>query len=973
MREYNKDMAQAKTTEKFEELYTKLNPEQKAAVDTIEGPVMVVAGPGTGKTQVLTLRIAKILRETDIEPENILALTFTEAAAFEMRKRLAGIMGPLAYRVAIFTFHGFCNDIILQNPEEFPEIISSVNATEADQIRIAQKIVESTNFQYIKPYGDPLYYIKPLLKTVSELKREGIDTAHFQKLVETQQGKTEIKNKIWERQIGKNLELSEFYKKYQEALRVHKYYDYDDMILKVVQKLSGDKDFLVPLQEQYHYILADEHQDVNNAQNKVLKLLGSYDKNPNIFLVGDEKQAIFRFQGASLENFLYFQRTYPSVQLIRLKRNYRSPQSILDAASHLMGEENDSLVAEQARDGKVRVYEFSNPDVELYFLAESIKEKIAKGAYPRDIAVLFRDNKDAYPVVWILRKYGIPFVIESDQDVLSDEYIRKLIILFKAVQNFGEDEYLYPALHIDFVGIEPLDVYRLASRAHEQRKSIYNFLQLDFPFLYEKFAHWGRLAKNASVTEVYEEVARESGLLAAVLEEPDAFSRMEKLRRFFTEVRTLANVHHTHTLAEFLEHLAILEEQGISLQKGLSSARLQGVHLMTAHKAKGREFDYVYIINAMRGHWGNRRAIRNFALPESVRFFSSSERDDEEERKLFYVALTRARKEVAITYAIENAEGRQQMPSRFIEEIDPALRKAEDASLIEEDFARKQELVFAPALQTAQQNEEEFLRELLYERGLSMTSLNNYLECPWKYFYINLLRVPKAPNRHQLYGIAVHRALQDFFERYKRREEVSKKFLLSQFEYHLSRTGLLPKDFDATLERGRAALSGFMDAYYPSWERNIISELNIKGVFLDDIPLTGKLDKVEFVGAGRQVNVVDYKTGKPKSRNEIEGKTKNSLGNYKRQLVFYQLLMDGYKDGKYRMVSGELDFVEPNERGKYKKERFEITAQEVEELRELIRQVASEIATLAFWSRTCGNSKCEYCALRSMMRSPTKP
>ncbi len=976
-----------KTSPKFEELYRKLNPEQKEAVDTIEGPVMVVAGPGTGKTQVLILRIAKILQETDIEPENILALTFADAASYEMRKRLADMIGPLAWRVAIFTFHRFCNEIIQDYPEDFPEIIGSLNITETDQIRIAQEIISSSNLRYLKPFGDQFYYVKPLLKTISDLKREGIGAKEFSR-ASIHKHKQRGRYRVLERQIGKNKELALFYEKYQQALQERKYYDYDDMILKVVEKLSENEDFRISLQEQYHYILADEHQDANKAQNRVIELLGSYDKNPNIFIVGDEKQAIFRFQGASLENFLYVQRKYPKVKLIRLIRNYRSTQAILDAAGHLMAQEKNSLRAQgKSRSIKIKVYEFSHPDVELFFLGELIKKKIEQGTDSNQIAVLFRDNKDAIPVVWALRKKGIPFVLESDQDVLTDEYIKKLIVILRAIAHFGEDEILYQMLHIDFLGIEPLTIYKLGEIAVRVKMSLHEALrrsaylrefetedQQKLSEIYKKFSRWHTKSLNVSVGELFEQVVRESGLLADLLSREDSYERMEKLRRFFSEIRSLGTFHGKSTLADFVEHLRIIEEHGISLQKSAGTIARSGVRLMTAHKAKGREFTLVCIPHAVDRHWGNRRIVQHFALPEILGFFSENSRADEEERKLFYVALTRARREVHITYAKEGIEGRSQMPSRFVQELDPLLKEEKDVSSIEAEFMEHQDSMFRAVVQTKVSiQEKEFLKKLFYERGLSVTALNNYGECPWKYFYINLIRIPKAPTKHQLYGIAVHKCLEEFFKRYKIQEDVSKEYLLSRFEHHLSQVPFMPTDWREVLERGKHALSGYYDTYYPNWQRNVLTEFTIKDVFFEDaeleepLRLTGKIDKLEFLSDGLGVNVVDYKTGQPKSRNEIEGKTKNARGDYWRQLVFYRLLMDKHKRGKYRMVSGELDFVEPNVRGKYKKEKFEVESKDVRELEELIRKVAREIANLTFWDTTCKNPSCEFCQLRSHM------
>ncbi len=341
------------TNTKFKELYKKLNFRQREAVDAIEGPVMVIAGPGTGKTQILTLRIVNILRKTDIPPDAILALTFTEAGVSAMRKRLVSIIGSPAYRVGIFTFHSFCNDIIKRFPEEFPRIIGSTNVSDIDKIVIIKELIEKTTLKLLRPYGDTFYYLHPVRQKISELKRENIspkelelriknNELRFKKIPDIRhqkgvyKGKMKGKYETEKKNIEKNKELLKIYITYENMLAERKLYDYEDMILEVIRALEKKQDFCLRLQEEYQYVLADEHQDANNAQNKLLELLVSFHENPNLFIVGDEKQAIYRFQGASLENFLYFQKKYKGARVIILEDNYRSTQTILDAAHSVM-------------------------------------------------------------------------------------------------------------------------------------------------------------------------------------------------------------------------------------------------------------------------------------------------------------------------------------------------------------------------------------------------------------------------------------------------------------------------------------------------------------------------------------------------------------------------------------------------------------------------------------------------------------
>ena len=360
----------------FKKLYKQLNPAQKEAVDIVEGPVMVVAGPGTGKTQILTLRIANILKETQVEPENILAFTFTEHAASSMRRRLAEIIGSQAYRVRISTFHGFCNEIIKSYPEEFPHIIGAINITKPEQIQIIEQLIEMLPLKELKPFGDPLYYLQSLISSIEQLKREGINPERYLKLVEDEKKYFDLIDDLYHdkgahkgkmkgdyqklfKTIVKNQEAAIVYDAYQKKLRKKKLYDYSDMIMEVMQALSVNGDLLLNLQEQYQYFLVDEHQDTNNAQNKILELLCNFHPSPNLFVVGDEKQAIFRFQGASLENFTYFKKLYRDAKLVILDNNYRSTQAILNVAENIIPGQKKLQADTKQLGRKIKLHEFS--------------------------------------------------------------------------------------------------------------------------------------------------------------------------------------------------------------------------------------------------------------------------------------------------------------------------------------------------------------------------------------------------------------------------------------------------------------------------------------------------------------------------------------------------------------------------------------------------------------------------------------
>ncbi|MDP3990748.1 MAG: ATP-dependent DNA helicase, partial [Candidatus Nealsonbacteria bacterium] len=794
---------------KFKIAYKQLNPEQKQAVEAIEGPVMVIAGPGTGKTHLLTMRIANILAQTDTPPEAVLALTFTESAVVSMRRKLSELIGSQAFRVNITTFHGFANDIIKNHPDDFPEIIGSTNIPDIDQVQIVSQIIDSLNLKNLKPFGNRYFYLRSIINAINELKQQGVLVADFSNIIEKQEKdfikiedlyhktgahKGKMKGKYIEAQkhILRNKELALIYADYQKSLSNSRFYDYSDMIMQVMVVLKKNKDLLLTLQEQYLYILVDEHQDTNTAQNKILELLANYHKNPNLFIVGDEKQAIFRFQGASMENFMYFRNLYKNVKLIALQRNYRSTQTILNAAYNLNSQaglpanrltaqgvwQAGKLLAKAGqKESLINLHVLPSFEAEQYFLAQSIKNLLKQKVPPGQIAVLYRENRDVIPIARILEKAGVPFIIESDQDVLNDEDIRKLLIILKAVQNFGSSAELIEMLHIDIFGIPPLDVYKIASLRSNPYDIIKNRKIMEkagieetdkLLEIYQKLSFWKSGAKNKGAVQAFEDVVRESGFLVYILNKPSSAEKLAKLHALFDQIKSLIENHKDYTLEHFFEYLDVIEEHNVLIKTTIFKQAPGRVRLMTAHKSKGLEFEYVYIINAVDGHWGSRRHYEHIKLP--LQIYSLVEESfagdsDEDERNLFYVALTRAKKQVSILYAKQNQNGREQLPSRFIAEIKPELIKEVDES--KAIFEKRNELEFAPVFSLpSSAKEKTFLNELFYRQGLSVTALNNYLKCPWKYFYNNLLRIPTAPNKHLIFGTAVHGALKNFFDKF---------------------------------------------------------------------------------------------------------------------------------------------------------------------------------------------------------------
>lgn len=990
-------------SEVFQKAYKSLNFEQKKAVDAIEGSVMVIAGPGTGKTSILTLRIANILEKTDTSPDSILALTFTESGVYSMRQKLVGIIGASAYRVNIFTFHGFAKSIIESYPEYFPRVVGGALVPEADQFKILEKIFEEGRFEIIKPFGNIFYYVRPALSSIRSLKRENISPSEFKKLTlkeekflmsiddlyhEKGKYKGEMKGvyKTALKKIEKNKELAVVFDLYEKALTSQRLYDFEDMIIETIKALKDHPDLLLILQEEYQYVLADEHQDANNAQNAILELISGFHENPNLFIVGDEKQAIYRFQGASLENFLYFKRKYPDATLIRLKDNYRSTQKILDSAYALIAgnmntDEELKIELEAKAQGigeDISLYQFQNPDEEMRFVVEDIEKRIAEGTEPNEIAILYRDNADASNIVRFLERTSIPFAIYSDDDILQDPHMSMLMLLLRALNNFGDEESVSKLMFTDVFGISPLDGYRILSYRTKEKLNVFDILRSDDHLMrahitdvtkvkdfYSQLEYFAKLAKNKPLLTSLETIIRESQFIPYLLSLPESLSALEKLDSLLTGVKTLVETKKDARMSDFIDFVDTLELHGGKLARSKRQTFENRVALMTAHRSKGLEFDTVYIIGTTDGKWGNKRSVEHFTLPIEGRTVLTED-NDEDERRLFYVAITRARKEVIATFALTDAGGKQKIRSQFIEEIISHVKPGSYVFTVVPHMVLTEPKPHGPDIKDV-----EYLRKLFLEQGMNVTALNNYLTCPWRYFFENLVRIPHAPEKHQMFGIAVHSALKEEIGRIRKGEKPDKAYLLDSFVRNLTRQPLSTDEFEESKKKGLKALDGYFDEHAQKWDVEMIPELSIAGISIplvndEHLLLRGQLDRIDI--AGGRVTVVDYKTGSVKSRKEIIGETKTSEGNIKRQLDFYKLLLDLYDDGKFNMEEGRIEFIEPNTSGAYKTESFEITSDDRKSIENLVREKALEIYNVSYWDTYCDDPKCEYCPLRRAMK-----
>lgn len=1071
------------SSEQFEKYYAQLNDEQKAAVDAIEGPVMTIAGAGTGKTQILAVRIAKILLETQIDPYNILCLTFTEAGVTAMRKRLLEIIGPAAYHVKVGTFHSFCNEILRENGEEFGLSRDFDQIDDLEKVLLLQEIIDALGVQSpLRPTGDAYFYLDDLDKRIRDLKKENITpekfattinelaafhqqfaplvknfcetkgrpkeeelnavhpdkiTPHFanatplqqahlkyfQQLYQNYQNKldgskadgtkrTAFRNDLrsFVEKLGKDLikqqELVKAYQLYQQKMNERKRYDYEDMILLVSQKFTQDQaasngGLLRNYQERYQYILVDEYQDTNSAQNTTVNLLGSFFDSPNIFVVGDDDQSIYRFQGASVENIIEFHQKYQQeLKIITLIKNYRSQQTVLDAAGALIAHNQTRLAAKIPDINKNLVSQTSAPaapleltiyeseDAENYGVAKAIQKLIADGVDPSEIAILYRNHFHSEDLIDLLQKLNIPYQIIAGRNILEDLYIDQLIKLFRLINNPSDNDLLTQVLFLNFLGFHRFDIIKLSHYYFTERleKKGYSLFQiinlpihlknarLEEPEKFLKFGErlleWKEFSLNETLSHFFEIILKTSGFLDNLVAQKSRLEGLNRLNTLFKEIKKQNRRNHALTITDFLEQLKIRADHHLKLLENPLVGEKNGVQLMTAHGAKGLEFHHVFMIRSTSRTWDKPGKADTLKLPQgliSQEIVDEKLNFEEDQRRLFYVALTRAKLMVHLSYARFRSEQnkiREDLPTLFLQEIPSEfIQTTETGTHTANDLAELETLFLLEGEPNFSQLESSYLKQLADQVVLSPTSLNNYLTCPRKFFYQNLIRLPQARNKSAAMGSAIHAALDRYFREYHRKKiKPPKEFLTLHFKSALEKELLTNKDYEERLAIGTNILNEYFDLHHEKFSSDTITEFNFSrdGVNIDGIPITGKIDKIEPSENG--LVVTDFKTG-----NADSGLQKLAHGqDYWRQLVFYKLLCDRSPQFKrdfqnQRMSTAKIEFLEKSRQKKtYLHPSITISSQDENEVIENIKIVSQEIKRLSF-DKIVKSDPCDKC------------
>ncbi len=960
-------------TKLFEEKYSKLNPRQKEAVDTVYGPVMVVAGPGTGKTTLLTLRIANIILKAGAKPEEILAVTFTESGVKAMREKLREVIREAAFRVNIFTFHGFGNYMRAEYPESFAKIGARLPASETKTLKIIEEILAENTFKEVRTGSQFGLTIGKIKGRISDLKRELVSPDDLTGLIDKEEEKInaeeageEKKTKTKEdefsrkrKHIQRLREFQKVYSLYEKKMEEQKFYDFDDTILGLIDALKKDKEMLFEMRENFQFILADEHQDANGAQNEVIKFFKG-DEEANIFVVGDDKQSIFRFQGASLAHFYNFGDEFPKAKKIELNQNYRSHSIVLSAAHSLIskdGRHHEELSANASFVPKpLQIYEFSKMDEEFSYIAEEIKDELKKGN--KNIAVLSRYNSALFEFASYLKLHKIPFSLKGEKSLFDNHEYLRIESLFRALSSPYEKSALLEALYFGFFDVPLLDVLQFSAECQKRRESFAEgFLSGQMGAgTKEPVLLFKKLSKNAYEKPLLEFLR----ILRSELKpfgNPEYFSVLNVI---YSEAEDLVRENRKASLRDLLFHLDFLKRHELPLNVPNETHEAEVV-LSSIHRSKGLEYDSVYIIDVVdkRFEKSGRRADLLHIPGIGI------DTDLEEERRLFYVALTRARQHVTVSYSLSDYTGGELAPSALIFEIDESLlskTQIKDIKVPEKILEEKN-------------TKEEVLggiKKAFLLRNFSVTAFNNYLDCPWKYFWRNLLLIPDTGDFSSMLGNTNHEVLRRLHIEAKKGvllgEEEIRKIINESAEKEAFSEAELP----LAKEKCEESIFAYLKTFVP-WETGtkvfVEESLSFMFPFVAEetkleVPVTGKLDlSTERNG---EAEVIDFKSSKRKTRNEILGNTKTSDGNLGRQIKFYKFLWEeSGKEG--RVGAATLHFLSP-ERGLTQKEVFALSNEDKEQIKKEVEQTLKEIWSLEFWNRKCDDKNCEYCSLGDVFK-----
>ena len=939
-------MSQLSSQKKIHHLLDGLNPAQKEAVIHGEGPLLIIAGAGTGKTKVITHRIAYLIAAKLAKPEEILAVTFTEKAANEMEERI-DLLIPYSYSfVEISTFNSF-GERVLRNygielgyPPDF-KLLDDI-----EQAIFFREFLFQFPLDYYRPLSSPTKYIQDLLAAIKRLKQEDINPDEYleysKKLIENASNEEE------KEYSQKHLEMAKVYMKYQEIYRSEGKIDFEDQVLLVVELFRKRPSVLKEFQEKYKYILVDELQDTNYIQFELLRLLAS--EHNNLTVCGDDDQSIFRFRGASLANILNFQEFYPMAKKIVLTKNYRSTQSILDSAYQLIKQNNPNrlefkyrinkiLESSTVSNGKsIHLLQFDTISHEADKVAEIIQEKVNKGYRYGDMAVLIRRNADADPFLRALNMKEIPFRFSGSRGLYSQDEVKILVSFIKALTDFEDSKSLFYLALSEVYQTDSYDLTVISNYAFKKNFPLHKVFREIFKGrcpvgisssteekinkIFQDLLYFVQLSSSQNAGRVLYSFLERTGYLKSLAEGRTIQDevKLKNIRLFFDKVKNFSELTEDDSINSFARHLDLLQEVGDNPATAEAELEEEAVSVLTVHKAKGLEFPVVFMVCLIADRFPGRGRKEKIPIPDEIlkETLPEGEYYFQEERRLFYVGMTRAKKLLYLTWAKDYGLKRLKKVSPFVLEALDLLKMPQDVLRTSpvEEIKR-----YAPAASKPRIFPSVREKEVL---TLSYFQVEDYLTCPLKYKFRHIMRIPVLPHHTLIFGRVLHNTIHFYLKNRMAGEKMTEDEFLSEYEKRWINEGFLSREHEEMRKKaGERALRLFYrreenSRYLPSFlEQRFRWQL-------DKVKFIGRWDRVDFGQEGAVV--IDYKATEVKDQKEADRKTKGSL-----QMDLYALSFVKSQDAP--LVETQLYYLESDIVGRAQKKEKEL-GRAMEKIRE---------------------------------------
>ena len=956
-----------------------LNPAQVEAVTHDQGPLLIVAGAGTGKTTVLTRRIAYLIATRRARPEEILALTFTDKAALEMEERV-DVLVPYGYAdVRIATFHAFGDWLLREHALELGLTPAFRVLNRAEQVLFLRTRLFELPLDHFRPLGDPTRHLQALAGLFGRAKDEDVTPEAYLAHATALAADAVAHPEDAERRdlAARSLELARTYATYRDLMARAGFVDFGDQIFLALRLFRERPYVLAHYQRRFRYVLVDEFQDTNYAQFELVKLLAG--RHRNVTVVGDDDQAIFRFRGASMSNILGFDAAYPDARRVVLIQNYRSGQSLLDAAHRLI-RHNDPDRLEAARGIDKRLVAVGGPGSEPVHtvyetitqeadaVAGAIEEEVKGGrrAY-RDFAILVRANADADPFLRSLNLRGVPWTFSGNQGLYARQEVRLCIAFLRVLARPDDSVSVYALAASWLFGVPAVDLARCGAHADRRNRWLFDVLRgLDetpelraalsaegaeaIARLVKELERYLGLAAELGTGELLYQFLADSGWLGRMSRASTAREEVEvqNVARFFRRIQDATQVLPRDHVREFVKHLDALIEAGEDPAVAEADVDVPAVRVLTVHKAKGLEFPVVFVVGLVQGRfpWPSRGDV--LELPDDLLRDRPSSPDFrlQEERRLFYVAMTRAKEALHLTSARDYGGRSTRKVSQFVLE---ALNLSRDAARPVKGTALEDLRAFAAPAEAGAETEAPLGPDVVLE--LSHRQVDDYQTCPLKYRYVHVLRVPIRRHHTVVYGETLHRVVEHYLRRRAASLYTPLEDLLETYDREWRNEGFLTWGHEvARRDAGRAAIERFWHEEEASGTRPTSVEREF-GVSLPGAGgltrVRGRWDRVDETEDGPVI--VDYKSSDVREPARAEGRATESL-----QLQIYAL---AWREMFGRLPARvELRFLESGVVG-----RHVPTEEDAETALAAVRAAAVGIRARRF-TATPSYQACRYCA-----------